>query len=44
MPSYVVTRLADLLNDAGLVLSRSTLLWRRSGRQHLADRPRQWSS
>ena len=26
MPSYVVTRLGDLLNDAGLALSRSTVL------------------
>jgi len=26
MPSYVVTRLTDLLNDAGLALSRSTVL------------------
>ncbi len=26
MPGYVVTRLADLLNDTGLALSRSTVL------------------
>jgi len=26
MPGYVVTRLADLLNDAGLALSRSKVL------------------